>query len=109
MSNIFFIRSVYSHQLHVALVDELLLELGELLAGGGVRVHVLGGDVAHPAQPRPVGDVDVLRRQSYTSHEHKVVFIRSLTCKLGSFSIKSMNFDLCATVEFNISHLSSRH
>ena len=69
MSNIFFIRSVYSHQLHVALVDELLLELGELLAGGGVRVHVLGGDVAHPAQPRPVGDVDVLRRESYTSHE----------------------------------------
>ena len=59
-------KRVYSHQLHVALVDELLLELCELLAGGGVRVHILRGDVADPAQPRPVGDVDVLRTQSYT-------------------------------------------
>ena len=51
------------HQLHVPLVGQSQVLLTHLKHFLRFRVNIVGGDVAHPAQSRPVGDVDMLEEE----------------------------------------------
>ena len=51
------------HQLHIPLVGQSQILLAHLQHFLRFRVNVVSGDVAHPTQSCPVGNVDMLRRR----------------------------------------------